>query len=610
MLKLSKTIQMVRLALKEARLALRPVVLFLFGWSVVQATVLAPVLGWLTDRLLTRSGQLAVSNYDIATFLLTPAGIAFLLIGGTLNLALIYAQQAGLFIIASRIEVGGLPSLAALLWQNVKRLPALAQLGLWQLLGFSLLFLPFVGVAAVIATNLLGDHDINFYLATQPPAWRWTVRLTGLVLGGYALAAAVLFVRWILAVPLVLLSEEKPWACLRQSWRTTRGKLWLVAKPFIVWWAAWLVISTAVGAAFTILARYCLDWAEMNPVRTAPLLLVLQTTAIVGGTVAAFVGSTIHQFLLARLYWRLHPQGAREVESAMAAPAPPGRLGLAFAIIVGAVLVGSAFATWQYVGTVTPEIPVEITAHRGSSRRAPENTLSALRQAITEQADYAEIDVQSTKDGHVVLLHDGDLMRVAKDPRKLGELTLAELRQLDIGSWFAPAFKDERIATLAEAIDLVRGRIKLNIELKYNRPDPELGARVVQILRDKNFTAECVITSLEASELTKLKNNAPDLPVGMIVTAALGDATRLPVDFLSVNAVQVSHDAISLAHHRGKAVHVWTANDEKAALRLIEMGADNLITDEPALLVNLRQQLRELSRAELIALAMRTRFGL
>ena len=607
---MSKTIQIVQQALKDASVAARPVVLFLISWSLLYGIVLAPLSGWLMVQFISRSGHLAVSNYDIAAFLFTPSGIAWVVCGGTLNLTFVYAQQAGLFLIASQVEPEKAPVLTELLWQNVKRIPDLARLGLWQLLGFLLLFLPFGAALAVIAASLLGAHDINYYLATSPPEWIWSARLTWLVLGGYALAAAVLFVRWILAVPLVVLSGEKPWACLRQSWQKTRGKFFSVARPFIFWWAGWLVVAIAVGAAFTAVAQALLDWAGSNPIRTAPLLVFLEAVAIMGGLVGVFLGGTIHQFLLARLYWHLHPRAVRTVASASAAPEAPVRHKLALAIILCGALMASAFSTWQYIEKFSKEITVEITAHRGSSRRAPENTLSALRQAIMENADYAEIDVQTTKDGHVVLLHDGDLMRVARDPRKLESLTLAELRQLDIGSWFAPAFEGERIATLAEAIDLARGRIKLNIELKYNRPDPELGQRVVQIIQDKNFATDCVITSLEAKELFKLKNDAPDLPTGMIVTAAIGDAVSLPVDFFSVDAARVSRNAISLAHRRGMAVHVWTVNDEASALQMIEMGADNLITDEPALLLKLCNQFRELNRAELIALALRTRFKL
>ena len=142
---------------------------------------------------------------------------------------------------------------------------------------------------------------------------------------------------------------------------------------------------------------------------------------------------------------------------------------------------------------------VEITGHRGSKVRAPENTLSALRQAIAEGADYAEIDVQTTADGIVVLFHDADLMRVASLSRRLRDINYRALKDIDVGSWFAPEFISERIPTLQEAIDLARGRTNLNIELKYTWPDPTLSEKVENIIRQKGFSAECVVSSLNFS---------------------------------------------------------------------------------------------------------------
>src|SRR5262249_52464607 len=121
---------------------------------------------------------------------------------------------------------------------------------------------------------------------------------------------------------------------------------------------------------------------------------------------------------------------------------------------------------------------VLVTAHRGNAHAAPENTLAAIRKAIESGADYAEVDVQRTADGVVVLLHDRDLKRVAGDSRRLDTLTHAEVRKLDVGSWFDPSFAGERVPTLAEVIELAGGRMKLNIELKFFAPArPAPGAR-------------------------------------------------------------------------------------------------------------------------------------
>ena len=107
-----------------------------------------------------------------------------------------------------------------------------------------------------------------------------------------------------------------------------------------------------------------------------------------------------------------------------------------------------------------------ITAHRGASRKAPENSLSAIRRAIELEADFAEIDVHITADGVPIVVHDEDFQRLAGDPRRPGNMTLEQVRRLDIGSKFDRKFAGERVPTLEETIDLARGKIKLNIELE------------------------------------------------------------------------------------------------------------------------------------------------
>lgn len=96
---------------------------------------------------------------------------------------------------------------------------------------------------------------------------------------------------------------------------------------------------------------------------------------------------------------------------------------------------------------------VEIVAHRGSSRFAPENTLAAVRKAVEQRADRVEVDVQLTKDGHVVLFHDSTLQRIANRPERIKELDLAEIQEIDAGSWFDAKYNNEKIPTLSETLD-------------------------------------------------------------------------------------------------------------------------------------------------------------
>jgi glycerophosphoryl diester phosphodiesterase len=253
---------------------------------------------------------------------------------------------------------------------------------------------------------------------------------------------------------------------------------------------------------------------------------------------------------------------------------------------------------------------VQVTAHRGHARAAPENTLSAMRKAIESGADYAEMDVQLTADGKVVLLHDSDLKRVAGNPRRLEELSFDEVRRLDVGSWFDPAFAGERVPTLTEVIDMCRGKIRLNIELKFFGPDRRLVKEVVDIVRQQHFESDCLITSLNYDALVEVKQRDARLRTGVIVAHALGDINRLQVDALSVRADFLTDEMMHSAHRGGKEVHVWTVNEARQMFVLMKRGVDNIITSDPDLAVQVRDEWTSLSESERMVLASRLLLGL
>jgi glycerophosphoryl diester phosphodiesterase len=253
---------------------------------------------------------------------------------------------------------------------------------------------------------------------------------------------------------------------------------------------------------------------------------------------------------------------------------------------------------------------VQVTAHRGHARAAPENTLSAVRKAIDSKADYAEVDVQRTADGVVVLLHDRDLKRVAGKPWRLDKLKYKKVRQLDVGSWFGQAFKRERVPTLAEVIDLSRGRIKLNIELKFFGPDRRLARDVALLLAKKGFESDCIVTSFNYDALEEVKRLNRRVRTGLIVAHAIGDVSRLKVEVLSVRADGLSDQMLLTAHRSGQEVHVWTVNDAGEMGKFIKRGVDNIMTSDPDLGVRVRDEWASLTGTERLVLTSRLLLGL
>ena len=243
------------------------------------------------------------------------------------------------------------------------------------------------------------------------------------------------------------------------------------------------------------------------------------------------------------------------------------------------------------VGGVTPLV----TYHRGDCSIAPENTMPAFRSAILKKGDRIELDVQMTKDGVAVVTHDTNLRRCTGKNAKVYDLTFAEIEQLDAGSWFSTRFAGTRIPSLEEVLQLCQGKIDLNVEIKPSAATPTLEAETVRLLREYSFEGHCVITSQSYETLHKVKELAPDIPTGYILALGVGNYYDLPdADFFSVETTFITSGMVNQIHLRGKTVSAWTIDREEDAKHMMELGADDLITDKPDMVNELLSQNAEM----------------
>lgn len=227
---------------------------------------------------------------------------------------------------------------------------------------------------------------------------------------------------------------------------------------------------------------------------------------------------------------------------------------------------------------------IAVTAHRGASADAPENTIPALEKAIERMADYAEIDVQETKDGVVVLLHDSSLKRTTNVSKKIWDVTYLELLGYDAGSWFSKEYEKIKIPTLSQALELCKGKINLNIEIKARNKDQSLVEKVVRLIDQYDFEQQCVITSTNYSVLTKVKELNPKIKTGYILAIAYGNFYNSEyADFFSVKSSFINENMVRLSHHLGKEIHAWTVNTKSELERMKQLGVNNIITDRPLL---------------------------
>ncbi len=236
-----------------------------------------------------------------------------------------------------------------------------------------------------------------------------------------------------------------------------------------------------------------------------------------------------------------------------------------------------------------PELSVKsdtqplICAHRGASGYAPENTLAALKLAMEMGAHMAELDVQQTADDRLVVIHDDAVDRTTNGTGLVWQMDSETLRRLDSGSWFDARFAGERIPTLEEVIELVRGRMRLNIEVKLHGHERDIARLVVETIRKANFGEECIITSFGHEVADEIKRLAPELKVGYIFDRkGYSEAVfASEMDVLSSHFWLVDSHFMRKARAAGKEVHVWTVNPKFLMRRMRKLGVDAIITNYP-----------------------------
>lgn len=231
------------------------------------------------------------------------------------------------------------------------------------------------------------------------------------------------------------------------------------------------------------------------------------------------------------------------------------------------------------------ETPVIVVAHRAGAKVAPENTVAALEQAIRDGAPIAEIDVQQLSDGTLIVMHDSNFDRTAGEDLCVWDAEADMLRELEVGSRFSAAYRGEQIPTLEEMLACAGGRITLMIELKYTGQEQELEENVLALLKTYDMVDECIIGSMNKGILQKTKELEPGISTVFIAHDLEEEDYDLDyADSYSIEGKNLTTDMVDAIHYRGKSVYGWTANSSGAMLKIVNCGADGVITDDVRLL--------------------------
>jgi glycerophosphoryl diester phosphodiesterase len=224
-------------------------------------------------------------------------------------------------------------------------------------------------------------------------------------------------------------------------------------------------------------------------------------------------------------------------------------------------------------------------AHRGDCKSAPENTLPAIKSAVARGAHMIEFDVQTTKDGQLVVMHDGDVKRTTNGKGKVSALTFSEIRALDAGRWFGPQFSGIRVATPRELLEVIPHSIVCNLHLKTGAG---LGTKTVLLIKEMGRLDHCVL-ACDEKQAAEAKAVAPDVKVCNMARqvgsrrAYVEDtiARRAQyIQFLSSQGLEGLGEDVKRLHAHGVKVNWYGTEDAALMRKLADMGVDYILTND------------------------------
>lgn len=229
-----------------------------------------------------------------------------------------------------------------------------------------------------------------------------------------------------------------------------------------------------------------------------------------------------------------------------------------------------------------------VCAHRGRSGVAPENTLAAFEAAIEIGADFLELDVRRSADGEIVCIHDATVDRTTDGSGTVAEMTLAELRALDAGSWKSESYAGERIPLLTEVLEHIAPRIVVDIEIK----DRGIAEAVVQHIRAADALRRVTVVSFDPGDLVAAKAAEPTLACGLITSgpeddsreaahALIASALGAGANFISCRHTSVTDTLVRECHLAGLALMAWTMDEPADLRRMVELRVDALVSNYP-----------------------------
>ncbi|MEG1416061.1 MAG: glycerophosphodiester phosphodiesterase [Clostridium sp.] len=582
---LSDSRKIIRNTFNNFSLNYKSFIFFEFLYKLLAIFLIIPINYFILDRLLGGMGVSNITNTDLIRIGLSLEGILYIFLILGVSYIAVFFEMSILTYMAQKSHKGEKVSLLEAGVNSFRIIPKTISFYMFPLIFIAGFVGPLTGVG--LYNSLIQHLTVPSFIKLE------LFKSLGGRIFYYGVFAALLVVlfRWLLAIPAVVIEKVSLQGAFKRSvncYKSDRVKL-------ISYLTAWVVVNIVLRVIilyiYTEVGDVIINALGPTGLASGIFMVMYITLFFVGYIIISTMTLPLFISFLVELYYTYPRDGVeyREFEPVTKyQESKPYKFIIRNKkrFIVGVISIFFIFSAItasgiSFGGNIYPR--VDVTAHRGSSMSAPENSISAIEAAIMEGADYAEIDVMLTKDKQVVLFHDNNLKRIDGSNRRIKDMTLNEIRAIDNGSYFSKDFAGEKIPTLKEVLEVAKGKIKLNVELKTVSSEDTLPEEVGAIIKETKMEGQVVVSSLDYQALMVFKLYQPSIDVGYIVTFGFGDLSNLDVDFLSMEYGMVNKKRVEELHSIGKKVHVWTLNAEEEILNAAQMDVDNIITDNPSL---------------------------
>lgn len=599
--------------------------------KIIQFGMLFPIFWTITHKLLDSAGFVALTNFSAPAFLLTWQGGVWILLT-VVMIFLTLLMEIGGFMIISAVKIHHLPdpSYWSVLRATMRAIPSFIGPGAVVVTFMVMVVLPLVG----------SEMSLSFMAGFRIPNFVTSVIYENPVyLGIYGALMAAFYLLTVCAsfmFHFMLLACFKPYYALRASVRLLKRHFWAFVG-FIVLNVVMVLLMLAGVAVFGLGVYYMIGESLTVPALWAETL-VLSSTFIVLVLLAAlaYLATPFFIFLLTDRYYayleadrdhdsvhlstqrglamlseahatsgasssagdvrRMYEASRGNLVSAaelvdrlpeVSAKTTPSILDRLVRLTPLVVLIGvgsivfAAHTLARDAESFVFDHEIPVIAHRaGPADQYVENTMPAIEAAIGQGAEYIEVDVQRTVDGHYILYHDDTFQRLAQDPRQVTGVTLKDALSLDLARGASNDPQEPvRVVTVEDLFNVCQGRIGIFLELKGKNADKRMVDDMVALVEKHKMVDSVVVMSLSYDLIEYVEDRYPHIQSGFTYFLSLGDDTGLVGDYVIVEEDALTVQRLYEFHAAGKKVAVWTLNEPDSMAEFVHWPIDGAITD-------------------------------